>query len=156
MSLITRLNRLTAIRSVLASVPRNARLISTSQKKSDTATISTEKSEAHPLKTAEDFANPTKSKDWVYWGWNTRDRTDDSNEMNATFFFSVSLCLVGCSFIYFYQPDFLMRDWTQREAYLELRRREAAGAELISADYIPIDQMELPTDEELGNTEIII
>lgn len=156
MSLVTRLNRLTALRNVIAGAQRNARCISTSQKKGDAASISTENVESKPLKTVEDFANPTKSKDWVYWGFDTRDRKADSDEMHATFFFSVSLCLVGAAFVWYYQPDFLMRDWTQREAYLELRRREAAGVDLISPDYVPASQIELPLDEDLGNTEIII
>lgn len=151
MSLITRLNRLTVLRSIISSAQRNARFISTSPKKSDTATISTtEKSNETVSKAAE------KNKNWVYWGFDTQDKTDDTNAMNASFFFSVTLCLVGGTFVYFYQPDFLMRDWAQREAYLELRRREAAGLEPVSPNYIDPSLIELPSDEELGNTEIII
>lgn len=150
MSLITRLNRLTVLRNVIASAQRDARFISTSPKKSETATISTtEKSE-----TVSETA--AKTKNWVYWGWDTKSQEDDNNYMKSTFFCSVTLCLVGGSFIYFYQPDFLMRDWAQREAYLELRRREAAGLPPISPDYIDPSLITLPSDEELGQTEIII
>ena len=49
-----------------------------------------------------------------------------------------------------------MRDWAQREAFLELRRREALGLPAIDPDLIPLDKIELPDDEELGNREIII
>ena len=151
MSLITRLNRLTVLRNIIASAQRDVRFISTSPKKSDTATISTtEKSEEPISKTAE------KNKNWVYWGFDTKDQTRDNDAMNATFFFSVSLCLVGGTFIFFYQPDFLNRDWAQREAYLELRRREAAGVDLVNPHYIDPESMELPPDEELGGVEIII
>lgn len=49
-----------------------------------------------------------------------------------------------------------MRDWAQREGYLELRRREAAGRDPISPDYVDVNSIVLPSDEELGSTEIII
>lgn len=48
------------------------------------------------------------------------------------------------------------RDWAQREAYLEMRRREAAGLPYIDRNLIPEENVVLPTDEELGETEIII
>lgn len=151
MSLITRLNRLTSLRSIITRVQQDVRSISTSPKKSDTATISTtEKVSPAASETAD------KSKNWVYWGFDSKNQIDDENATNATFFFSVSLCLVGGSFIYFYQPDFLGRDWAQREGYLELRRREAAGQEPVSPDYVDPASIELPSDEELGSTEIII
>lgn len=150
MSLITKLNRLTVLRSIITRSQKDIRCISTSPKKSDTATISTTE------KVSPAVSETDKSKNWVYWGFETANRTDDENATNATFFFTVSLCLVGGSFIYFYQPDFLNRDWAQREAYLELRRREAAGQEPVSPNYIDPALIELPSDEELGNTEIII
>lgn len=151
MSLITKLNRLTVLRNIIAKGQKNVRFISTSPKKSDTATISTTE-KINPTATATE----EKNKNWVYWGFNAEDETDDRNVTNATFFFSVTLCLVGGSFIYFYQPDFLNRDWAQREAYLELRRREAAGLEPVNANYIDPALIELPSDEQLGSTEIII
>lgn len=150
MSLITRLNRLAAVQRLFTGIQRDVRFISTSPKKSDTAAVAT------GPKTVEDFANPDLKKNWVYWGFESRDQEADYNATHATFFFSVTVCLVGVSFIYFYQPDFLGRDWAQREAYLELRRREAAGLEPISPHYIDPAHIELPSDEELGNTEIII
>lgn len=151
MSLITRLNRLTVLRSIITSAQRDARFISTSPKKSDTATISTtEKSTETVAEAAQ------KNKNWVYWGFEAHDQVDDENAMKSTFFFSVTLCLVGGTFIYFYQPDFLMKDWAQREGFLELRRREAAGQDPVSPNYIDPALIELPSDEELGNTEIII
>lgn len=59
-------------------------------------------------------------------------------------------------FIWGYAPDPLLRDWAQREAFLELRRREAAGLDPISRDYADPANVVLPSDEELGNMEIII
>ena len=46
--------------------------------------------------------------------------------------------------------------WTQREAYLELARREKAGLPLISQDLIEANKVELPSDEDLGSMEIVI
>lgn len=151
MSLITRVNRLLALRNIVAGAQSNIRCISTSPKKSDTATISTtEKNTETVSQTA------TKNKNWVYWGFVSTDQKEDNDAMKASFFFSVTLCLVLGGFVYFYQPDPLLRDWAQREGYLELRRREAAGLEPINPNYIDPALMELPSDEELGDAEIII
>ena len=51
---------------------------------------------------------------------------------------------------------FSRRHWSGREAYLVLAEREAANMELISRDYIDPAKIELPTDEELGDTRIQI
>uniref|UniRef100_A0A7R9JS95 NADH dehydrogenase [ubiquinone] 1 beta subcomplex subunit 11, mitochondrial n=1 Tax=Timema genevievae TaxID=629358 RepID=A0A7R9JS95_TIMGE len=60
------------------------------------------------------------------------------------------------SFIFAYVPDFQLRDWAQREAFLELRRREQLGLPPIDRNLIDPEKIILPTDEELGDTEIII
>lgn len=49
-----------------------------------------------------------------------------------------------------------MLDWAQREAYLQLRHREAEGLPLIDPNLVDPEKIELPDDEELGKTEIII
>jgi NADH dehydrogenase (ubiquinone) 1 beta subcomplex subunit 11 len=49
-----------------------------------------------------------------------------------------------------------MNDWCHREAHLELSRREKAGIPLVSPDYVPIENIKLPSDEELGDMEIVI
>ena len=51
---------------------------------------------------------------------------------------------------------FSMKDWVSREAFLELARREKEGLPLIDANVVPIENIELPTDEELEDREIII
>ena len=50
--------------------------------------------------------------------------------------------------VYHYQPS-RRRDWCQREAFLEIARREALGLPIIDPDYIPPEKMLLPSDEEL-------
>ena len=47
-------------------------------------------------------------------------------------------------------------DWVAREARLELHRREKLGLPLVDKNYIDPAKIELPSDEELGDTEIII
>ncbi|XP_070494447.1 NADH dehydrogenase [ubiquinone] 1 beta subcomplex subunit 11, mitochondrial [Chironomus tepperi] len=151
MSLVSRLNKLTSIRNAIILTQRNARLISTSPKKSDTATISTTEKVTQPLSGAK-----TENKNWVSWGWDYTSEKTDRDYMNSSFFFSVTLCLIFGSFYLAYTPDNLLRDWSQREAFLELRRREAAGLEPISSDYVDPALIELPSEEDLGDTEIII
>lgn len=56
----------------------------------------------------------------------------------------------------FFQQFYRTNDWCYREAYLELARREAAGEPLVNPDYVSSERIQLPSDEELGETEIII
>lgn len=148
MSIILRLNQLQGVRNAILLTQRNVRLISTSPKKSDTATIS--------AKTTETASASKTQENWVSWGWDYKNKTTDDSWMNSSFFFSVTLCLVFGTFYLAYTPDNMLRDWSQREAYLKLRRREAAGLEPISSDYVDPASIELPSDEDLGDTEIII
>jgi len=46
--------------------------------------------------------------------------------------------------------------WRTREAFLELERREKEGLPLVDPDYISSDSMVLPSDEELGDVEVIV
>lgn len=137
-------------RRALTNVPKNARFISTTPKKQETLAADT------APKTVEDFRDLSKQKNWVSYGFDTEDKEYDNNVMHATAFITISLCLVVAGFIWGYAPDPLLRDWAQREAFLELRRREAAGLDPISRDYIDPAKIELPSDEELGDMEIII
>jgi NADH dehydrogenase (ubiquinone) 1 beta subcomplex subunit 11 len=148
MSLFLRLNRLNALKNAVATSQRSCRLISTSPKKSDTATIdSTTTAKTSETKTEEN---------WVSWGWDLKNKEADRNWMNSSFFFSVTLGLVVAGFYLAYSPDNFYKDWAQREAFLELRRREAAGLPAIDCNYVDPAKIELPSDEELGETEIII
>lgn len=149
MAAIIRLKSLLNIRSALTN-SNILRQISTSPKKSDAAAISQENCESPPAAAA------ATNKNWVSYGFEYKDQKSDVDSMNASFFFSVTLCLVFGTLVWSYLPDPQMRDWAQREGYLELRRREAAGLEPISRDYVNPSTIQLPSDEELGNMEIII
>ena len=50
------------------------------------------------------------------------------------------------------------RDWAQREAFLEMARREKAGLVYIDPDFLPKEKVlaQIPSEEELGDTEIIV
>ena len=47
-------------------------------------------------------------------------------------------------------------DWQHREAYLLIREREAKGQVIIDRNLIDPSKVELPSDEELDDTDIII
>lgn len=142
--------------ALLRNLPA-VRQVSTSPKKNDTA-AATVKEAINKQENAIDFSIEAvkKSTQWVSYGFDRRDKEWDRQVMRSTFFLSVTMCMVFGGFIWTYLPDPKMRDWAQREAFIVLREREAAGVELISADLIDASLVELPTDEELGDTEIII
>uniref|UniRef100_A0A0K8TPL1 NADH dehydrogenase [ubiquinone] 1 beta subcomplex subunit 11, mitochondrial n=1 Tax=Tabanus bromius TaxID=304241 RepID=A0A0K8TPL1_TABBR len=147
---LVRLNS-TAFLKTLRTIQLNTlRSISTSPKNRETATISQSVTDAKT-----ETASGQK-KNWVSYGFDYKDEARDRSSMKASFFFSVTLCIVWGTFIWAYLPDTQLRDWAQREGFLELRRREAAGLDLISPNYVDPSQIALPSDEELGDTEIII
>ncbi|KAK8749205.1 hypothetical protein OTU49_015730 [Cherax quadricarinatus] len=96
------------------------------------------------------------TKNWISWGFSYDSEVEDNTIMHLTFFFGVTLCIVTIGFVWAYLPDFRMVDWAQREGYLELCRREAEVLSLIDPNLISIEKIELPLDEELADTEIII
>lgn len=140
--------------ALLRNLP-SIRLLSTSSKKSDSATATS--SVAHKEDTI-DFSIEAvrKSKNWVSYGFDREDKEWDRQIMRATFFCGITLIFVFGGLFFAYVPDPKLQHWAQREAYLQLRDREAAGVDLVSPDYVHASLVELPTDEELGDTEIII
>jgi len=101
--------------------------------------------------------DPSKPKKvWVSYGFDFTSQYADRHFVHAFFFVTISLVLVTGGYIMAYFPDHRYRDWAHREAYLELRRREAAGLPPIDINLIDPAKVKLPTDEELGDTDIII
>lgn len=151
MAALVRSSALLQLRKNFPRIPREVRLISTSKKNSDTATVT-------PTTAAEaphDFSKPDP-KNWLSYGFSYTDKEEDSNHHHASFFMTVSVVFILGGCIWAYAPDVNMRNWASREAYLEIRRREAAGLPLVDKNYVDPALMILPTDEELGDTEIII
>lgn len=119
----------------------------------------TPKSTATPAAAAPVPANTGKvcnDKNWVSYGFDFRDQATDRSAMRASYFFSVTLCLVWGTFVWAYLPDPQMRDWAQRQGHLTLREREQRGEEPISANYVDPARITLPSEEDLEGVEIII
>lgn len=122
------------------------RNISTSKKNSDTVDITATSTNT----------KASTSKNWISYGFEKTAEAEDRTTMHTLFFASVTMCLVFGGFYMGYKPDYNLRDWAQREAFLELRRREEAGIPLIDPNFIDPAKIVLPSDEELEDTEIII
>jgi len=85
-----------------------------------------------------------------------KDIVADRTHTHGAFFCLFTVCMVGGAYYLYYCPHTGLADWAQREAYIVLREREEAGLPPISKELVPLDRIVLPTDEELGDTEIII
>ncbi|KAJ8879681.1 hypothetical protein PR048_020289 [Dryococelus australis] len=123
------------------------RFISTSGKNNETAPVTA----AEKVQTS-----VVEEKNWMSYGFDFKDRATDRNVMHSTFFTSVTLCLVFGTFIFMYAPDPALHNWAQREAFLELRRREQLGLPLIDRNLVDPAKIELPSEEVLVETEIVI
>lgn len=127
----------------------NSRAISTSKKNRDTsATVADAADKSECVDTSQ--------KNWLSYGFDFKNETDDRKFTHSIFFMSITLCVIFGGFVWTYMPDYQLRDWAQREAYLEVRRREQAGLPLVDPNLIDPSKIELPSDEELGDMEIII
>lgn len=118
------------------------RNISTSKKNSETATTVCEPKQ--------------QDKNWVSYGFDYESKEDDTNAHHASYFFTITLCMVFGGFAWAYAPDVSLRDWAQREAFLELRRREKAGLPPIDPNYVNPKSVKLPKDAEMCDVEIVI
>lgn len=104
---------------------------------------------------AKEETKPVKRK-WVSYGFSEEDEAEDRHALHQTMFVCVTIILVLGTTVMAYLPDVRGKDWAQREAYLQLRYREENGLPLIDPNMIDPSKIILPTDEELGDTEIII
>ncbi|GAB6020223.1 hypothetical protein CHUAL_002944 [Chamberlinius hualienensis] len=129
------------------------RLISTSSKNKETTEIakSVLKKKPKVIADAHEFKD-----DWITYGFSYVNEKFDRWAMHAVAFSSFTILIVGGGFILAYQPDLRGRDWIRREAYIELHRREKLGLPLVDPELVDPSRIELPSDEELGDTDIII
>ncbi|XP_054720380.1 NADH dehydrogenase [ubiquinone] 1 beta subcomplex subunit 11, mitochondrial-like [Uloborus diversus] len=107
-------------------------------------------------KTVEDFANPKTQKSWISYGYDFENYEEDRFLHKISTFLCLTVLVCGATFAIAYIPDLKERDWVAREAQLRLHERESRGLPLIDKNYIDPAKIDLPTDEELGDTEIII
>lgn len=132
------------------------RLVSTSPKKNETSVAKPLSSQVSEEVADFSIEAVRKSKNWVSYGFSRTDKDEDRQYLRGTYFLGVSCAIVGTIFMWAYLPDRQFLEWSQREAYIVLREREAAGLEPITPDYIDPSLVVLPSDDELGETEIII
>ncbi|XP_057368854.1 NADH dehydrogenase [ubiquinone] 1 beta subcomplex subunit 11, mitochondrial-like [Daphnia carinata] len=136
------------------------RCISTSKKNDETAVV-TEKIPSHEATQNSHDVNTTAAataakKKWMNYGFHPTDQYEDVASAHMFSFLGVTVCIVLGSFAYYYGPDRTLRDWAQREAYLLVREREAKGLPLLDPNYVDESKIVLPSEEELGDFEIII
>jgi NADH dehydrogenase (ubiquinone) 1 beta subcomplex subunit 11 len=154
-SLAMNLSRVNGASSIVPLQKQPIAFISTSKKNRDTTITADPTTSSTVPKTVEDFANPNKTN-YQSYGFIDDDKDWDINIRNYIMFWTVTVGMVGFGFVITYFPDVRMKDWTQREAYVELARREANGLPIIDPNLVPADQVDLPTDEELGDFDIIV
>ncbi|XKL63836.1 hypothetical protein PGB90_006200 [Kerria lacca] len=97
-----------------------------------------------------------KKKNWVSYGFDYVDQRTDIMYLHTTSFFLITIFFWGIIFVLSYYPDLDDLDWSNREAYIQLRRREVLGLPLVDKDYARPEDIPLPPDEEIGDDEIII
>ncbi|XP_072025174.1 uncharacterized protein [Amphiura filiformis] len=79
---------------------------------------------------------------------------DDAYTSKVVLFSTLSITFVGIFFYCKYIPDLRQRDWSRREALRVMAEKEAAGETLlINPDFIPLDMLIVPTDEEMDAVE---
>ncbi|XP_055312182.1 NADH dehydrogenase [ubiquinone] 1 beta subcomplex subunit 11, mitochondrial [Sitodiplosis mosellana] len=133
------------------------RMVSTSPKKNETSIAKPLSAQVSDEVTDFSIEAVRKSKNWVSYGFSRTDKDEDRQYTNGVYFMGISVAIIGTIFWWSYLPDRQFLEWSQREAYIVLREREAAGLEPISGEYVdPPSQVVLPSDEELGDAEIII
>ncbi|CAH8544230.1 unnamed protein product [Heterobilharzia americana] len=97
------------------------------------------------------------TKDWVSYGYHETDKEEDIFLNRAASFFFLTVALFPSLFFWYYSPGQSHHDWSWREAFLELERRQRDGLPLVDKDLIPASQVQLPGDDELdSDVEIII
>lgn len=142
----------TILRRALGSSLRNVRFIqNTSQKKADVTACppATQVTEQYDIE-------KIQKKNWISYGFDHHDKEADRNAMHSVLFASITVCLVLAGYFLAYLPDYALNDWAQREAFLELKRREDCGLPLVDPNLIDPKKITLPTEDELEGVEIII
>ncbi|CAG2116381.1 unnamed protein product [Medioppia subpectinata] len=106
--------------------------------------------------TVREFADIESQKNWVSYGWDIGNREEDRFLNRWAFLLVITISTILVPYIMLYYPDYRLHDWSTREAYLELDRRERLGLPLVDKNLVDPNLLVLPSDEELGDTEIYI
>merc|ERR1712012_156668 len=135
------------------------KFISTSKSdKNVGASIETiEKSEEFErLKKRFENTDENDEENYTSYGYDPTDRDEDWFHHHFVSFMVFTFGFFGLGFCLVYRPDPAFGDWCYREAFLQMERNERQGKPLIDCNYVDPATIELPSDEELGDTEIII
>lgn len=93
---------------------------------------------------------------WHGYGFDQYSQSQDRAMMHVSMFGLVTVLLVVGGTLLAYRPDSQLSSWAKREAFLQLRYREENGLPLIDPNVVDPAKIVLPSDEELGDVEIII
>ncbi|KAI8745422.1 NADH dehydrogenase [ubiquinone] 1 beta subcomplex subunit 11, mitochondrial [Biomphalaria glabrata] len=147
-----------SFRSLIFPLLKHKASISTSEKKKDVGAVVQPMEKSEELKKlTEKFKDTSDTEEnYVSYGYEPGNRDKDWFLYHMIMFACISLGVCWGGFILAYMPDYKLRDWSHREAFLELERREKEGLPLVDTDYTKIDLSSLPSDEEIGDTEIVI
>lgn len=99
-------------------------------------------------RTPEDFRFPGRLGHWQSLGCDWTNPVRDKYMYHET----LAVCVFGFMWsfwIWYYGPDFKLKDWARREAYLRTVKREALGLPLIDKNIVDPERVVLPTEEEL-------
>uniref|UniRef100_G3MLW2 NADH dehydrogenase [ubiquinone] 1 beta subcomplex subunit 11, mitochondrial n=2 Tax=Amblyomma TaxID=6942 RepID=G3MLW2_AMBMU len=129
--------------------------ISTTKNNKEVPTAIVPETVSKPPVTVADFAD-TKPRYWMSYGYSEEDYNEDRDAHHVIMFMGVTVVLCGSVFFAMYAPDFNDADWYEREAYLELERREKLGLPLVDPNLVDPSRINLPSEEELGDFEIIL
>jgi len=98
-------------------------------------------------------------KDWICYGLHPTNEYLDWKLHHALMFIVFSVFIPTSVILIWYRSDWPdLKEWSHREAFLEMERREKAGLPYISKDYVDpkVVLTHLPSEEELGDFKIII
>lgn len=98
----------------------------------------------------EDFRHPTRLGHWNSRGFDWTNPVADKYYYHEAFFIAV-FGSIYTMWLLSYAPDYKLREWSKREAFLRTHKREALGLPLIDRDVVDPDRIVLPTEEEIGD-----
>ncbi|XP_060066240.1 NADH dehydrogenase [ubiquinone] 1 beta subcomplex subunit 11, mitochondrial-like [Ylistrum balloti] len=155
---VARAKHLLAVSRHTRKIVQPSCLISTSKKNKEeiSATVENVSSKEEELRQLEEhFANqdPNSPKNYVSYGWSTYDQEYDQFSHNMVLFTGITLMVIMVFFLS-YCPDHKLRNWSMREAHLELARREKLGLPLIDRNVVDPSKVILPSEEELVGVKI--
>ncbi|KAH9425095.1 NADH dehydrogenase 1 beta subcomplex subunit 11 ndufb11 [Dermatophagoides pteronyssinus] len=106
--------------------------------------------------TAKEFADVSSQKNWISFGFDKVDQKEDYHLANVYFFTYFTLGCLVFSWIIYYYPYIDGWDWAQREAFLEIDRREKLGLPYIDPNLVDPAKITLPSEEELKKLDFDI